>query len=370
MPYGTELTGPVVVLYVEDDEALATLVRKALKRRGHAMEHVTNSADALRRIAEGGIDVVALDHTLQGETGLDMLDKVGPRGGRPPIVYVTGSVDARLAVDALKRGADDFVIKELSSEFYDLLVAALEQALERARLKRLRAESDRAVREARDRAEALLSEVNHRVANSLALVASMVRMQASMIRDPGAQHALQETQNRIAAVAGVHRHLYTSARVDLVEIGDYLGHLVQELAASMRGVHAGTWVETALSPGNIKTDKAVALGVMVSELVTNAFKYAYPAEAGGPVRISSALLEDGRLRVTVEDDGVGWTGAGAAKGTGLGTKILKAMSRTLDAQVDYEPVARGTCIAITFAAVSGAGADATAGARREAGGRT
>jgi len=338
----------MAVLYVEDDLALATLVRKALRRRGHTMAHVTNSADALARIAEGGIDIVALDHTLPGETGLDMLDRVGPRGGRPPIVYVTGSMDARLAVEALKRGADDFVIKEISGEFYDLLIAALEQALERARLKRMRAESDRAVREARDRAEALLAEVNHRVANSLALVASMVRMQSSLIRDSRAQHALQETQNRIAAVAGVHRHLYASGAVDVVELGDYLGHLLQELGASMRGVHAGAWIETALEPGTIKTDKAVALGVMVSELVTNAYKYAYPTDAGGPVRVVSRAEADGRRRVVVEDDGVGWSGVGAIKGTGLGSKILKAMSRTLDAELVYEPVTRGTRVAIVF----------------------
>jgi len=368
LPYGTELSGPIVVLYVEDDRALATLVRKALKRRGHSMEHVTNSADALARIAEGGIDVVALDHTLPGETGIDMLDRVGPRGGRPPIVYVTGSMDARLAVEALKRGADDYVIKDLSGEFYDLLIAALEQALERARLKRMRAESDRAVREARDRAEALLAEVNHRVANSLALVSSMVRMQASMIRDPAAQHALQETQNRIAAVSGVHRHLYSSAHVDRVEIADYLGHLVQELGASMRGVHASAWIETALTPGSIKTDKAVALGVMVSELVTNAFKYAYPTEVGGPVRVCSAVQPEGLHRVVVEDDGVGWSGVGAIKGTGLGSKILKAMTRTLDAQLVYEPTDRGTRVAIIFP-VAGSEAkagDAPAGSRESA----
>lgn len=348
MPFGSDILGSMVVLYVEDDEALAALVRKALKRRGHAMAHVADSAAALARIAEGGIDVVALDHTLPGETGLDMLDRVGPRGGRPPIVYVTGSMDARLAVEALKRGADDYVIKDLSGEFYDLLIAALEQALERARLKRMRAESDRAVREARDRAEALLSEVNHRVANSLSLVGSMVRMQSSMIEDPAARHALQETQNRIAAVAGVHRHLYTSSQVNMVEIADYLGHLVQELAAAMRGVHAGVWVETDFGPGSIKTDRAVALGVMVSELVTNAFKYAYPADAGGPVRVASIRTPDGMVRVTVEDDGVGWSGEGVAKGTGLGTKILKAMSRTLNAQVEYQAAEGGTRVAIVF----------------------
>ncbi|MCB1522714.1 MAG: sensor histidine kinase, partial [Rhodoblastus sp.] len=237
----------------------------------------------------------------------------------------------------------------LSGEFYDLLIAALEQALERARLKRLRADSERAVREARDRAEALLAEVNHRVANSLALVSSMVRMQASLIRDEAAQHALQETQNRIAAVSGVHRRLYTSGRVDLVDIDDYLGHLVQELGASMRGVNAATWIETSLAPGSVKTDKAVALGVMVSELVTNAFKYAYPEQTGGPVRVYSKVLPDGAHRIVVEDDGVGWDGAGPATGTGLGAKILKAMARTLDAQLIYEPMAHGTRVAIVFA---------------------
>ena len=348
MPFSAEISEPIVVLYVEDDSALATLVGKALKRRGHTMVHVANSADALARIAEGGIDVIALDHTLQGETGMAMLDRLGPRGGRPPVVYVTGSMDARIAVEALKHGADDYVIKDVSGEFYDLLIAALEQALERARLKRLRAESDRAIREARDRAETLLAEVNHRVANSLALVGSMVRMQASMIEDPAAQHALQETQNRIAAIAGVHRHLYASGHVNSVETGDYLEHLVKELGASMRGVHSGTWIETAFAPGSLKTDKAVALGVMVSELVTNAFKYAYPSEDGGPVRIYSRYDDEGRLRVVVEDDGVGWTGVGAIQGTGLGSKILKAMTRTLDAQLIYEPMARGTRVAIVF----------------------
>jgi len=347
LPFSAELNGPISVLYVEDDEALAALVRKALKRRGHSMTHVTNSADALARIAEGGIDVVALDHTLQGETGMDMLEKLGPRGGRPPVVFVTGSMDARLAVEALKHGADDYVIKDISGEFYDLLIAALEQALERARLKRLRAESERAIREARDRAEALLAEVNHRVANSLALVGSMVRMQASMIVDPAAQHALQETQNRIAAVAGVHRHLYSSAHVNRVEIADYLEHLVKEIGASMSGDRSGISIETSFVPGAVKTDKAVALGVMVSELVTNACKYAYPTDAGGPVRVYSRD-DDGKLRVVVEDEGVGWTGVGSIKGTGLGSKILKAMTRTLDAQLVYEPTESGTRVAIVF----------------------
>ena len=67
------------------------------------------------------------------------------------------------------------------------------------------------------------------------------------------------------------------------------------------------------------------------------------------MRVYSRVLADGAHRIVVEDDGVGWDGAGPAKGTGLGAKILKAMSRTLDAQLIYEPIARGTRVAIMFA---------------------
>ncbi|MBS1180130.1 MAG: afsQ [Proteobacteria bacterium] len=350
MPYGTDLKEPITVLHVEDDVALAVLVRKALARRGHETVHVTTGDQALKLIADGGIDIVALDHTLAAETGLDILNRLGPRGSRPPIVYVTGSMDARLAIEALKHGADDYVIKDTSPEFFDLLIAALEQAYERWRLKTARVRDQQLIREARDRAEMLLKEVNHRVANSLGLVAAMVRMQAAAVSDPHARHALEETQSRISAVAGVHRHLYTSDNIGEVDIGAYLGHLVGELSASLAGNGALRMVKTELIPVSLPTDKAVTLGVMVGELVTNAFKYAYPPDVGGEIRVSSCKLDDGRLRICVEDDGIGWDGTGTAQGTGIGSKVLRAMSRNLDAELSYTQRNPGTFVCIEFPA--------------------
>ena len=350
MPYGADPVGPMTVLHVEDDPALATLVRKALTRRGHAVVHVTTGDEALARIEAGGVDVVALDHSLGAETGLDFLARVGPRDRRPPIVYVTGSADARLAVEALKTGADDYVIKDVSGEFYDLLVAALEQALERWRLKRARAENERLVREARDRAELLLREVNHRVANSLGLVAAMVRMQASLLGDDEAKRALQETQSRISAVAGVHRHLYSSASVGEVEIRDYLGHLLEELQTSLAGGGADHRIVGDLSPLVLKTDHAISLGIVVGELVTNAFKYAYPAGTSGEIRVLSSC-DGGEVTVRVEDDGVGWTGEGPIKGSGLGSKIVGAMCRTLEARLEWQAREVGTAALVRFSPV-------------------
>ncbi len=351
MPYGADLVGPMTVLHVDDDPALATLVRKALGRRGHVAVHVATGAEALDRLEAGGIDIVALDHSLAAETGLDILARVGPRDRRPPIVYVTGSADARLAVDALKSGADDYVIKDVSGEFYDLLVAALEQAFERWRLKKARAEDQRLVREARDRAELLLREVNHRVANSLGLVAAMVRMQASIVDDDEAKRALQETQSRISAVAGVHRHLYSSAGVGAVEISDYLGHLLEELQTSLSGAGTAHRVVRDLRPLVLKTDLAVSLGIVVGELVTNAFKYAYPEGVDGEIRVGVAV-EGETVTVSVEDDGVGWSGEGPVKGTGLGSKIVGAMCRTLEATLEWHRRPVGTAVVIRFPAPS------------------
>lgn len=349
MPTASGPGGMLTVLHVEDDPALAALVRKALGRRGYGVVHVATGDAALERLKQGGIDVVALDHSLGGETGLDILARLVPGDLRPPIVYVTGSADARLAVEALKNGADDYVIKDMSSEFYDLLVAALEQAIERARLKREQAENQRLIRESRDRAEILLREVNHRVANSLGLVAAMVRMQSASIEDEQARRALQKTESRIAAVAGVHRHLYTSENVGEVEISEYLRLLLEELEASMRGHASSCRIVTDLVSVSVKTDRAVSLGVVVGELVTNAFKYAYPCSTGGEIRVR-VRFDGARIKVLIEDDGIGWSGGGAAQGTGLGSKIVTAMGRTLDAVLTWEARSPGTTVVIDFPA--------------------
>lgn len=357
MPYGTDVRGPIRVLYIDDDPAIGLLVQKVLGRRGHTVTHVLSSADGLAVLAGGGVDVIALDHTLPGETGLAVLARLGPRSMRPPVVYVTASADARLAVQAIKAGADDYVVKDLSGEFYELLIAAIEQVLERWRLQLQRERNERAVREARDRAEMLLSEVNHRVANSLGLVAGMVRLQASLVTDPAAVQALNETQARITAIAGVHRRLYSSGTIGLVEVDDYLRHFLADLETSLAGPEHQHHIRLTAERLTVATDKAVSLGVIVGELVTNAYKYAYGSGVAGEIRVDATAIDrtggmTGGLtgRIVVEDDGQGFDPAAAPAGTGLGTRIMAAMATNLGAEIRFERPERGTRAVVTFPA--------------------
>jgi len=198
---------------------------------------------------------------------------------------------------------------------------------------------------AKDRAEALLREVNHRVGNSLQLVSSMISLQSKALTDKSAREALRAAQARIEAVAQVHRRLYTSVHVGQVALDDYLTGLVDELRQSLpAGFH--DMIDLKADPLEADTDRAVSLGVVAAELITNAVKYAYRGKPG-PIRVR--LLEDGEghALLMVEDEGVGMDG-GPAKGTGLGAKILKAMATSLQSKVEFEPRKKGVRALLRF----------------------
>lgn len=342
------MSRPVHVLYVDDDSGLARLVQKTLEPRGYAFEHVTSASEALARLSQGGIDVVALDHHMPDLTGLDVLPQIVALPNAPPVVYVTGSEDSRIAVAALKAGAIDYVWKDLQGQFRELMAQAIDGALRQHNLRIAKEQAEREVREALARAEMLLHEVNHRVANSLALVASLTRLQRNAVKDVSARNVLDEMQVRIAAIAGVHRRLYTSSDVAFVELDTYLAGLVEELETAMRALGRDHAIVLTAEPVKLATDKAVSLGIIVTELVTNAFKYAYPGDARGDIRVRLARAA-GEAILTVEDDGVGWSGEGPASGTGLGSRIITATAAMLQSKVAFVPCDAGTCAELRFA---------------------
>lgn len=343
------------LLFIDDDAALGRLVQREMGRHGYTVI-VTTSGTEGEHLARQGFDAICLDHYMPDQDGLQTLYNLTLLSGVPPIVYVTGSDDGRVAIAALRSGASDYIIKEANVGFLDALRHAVDGAIDRESARREKERREHEVREARDRAEelarqraTLLREVNHRVANSLQLISALAQLQLTSVTDPAARQALSEMTSRIYAVAQVHRRLYTSDDVREVELNEYVSGLLDEIRRSMDHPMGDIRFDMEAVRLAVPTDTAVSIGVIVTELVTNAVKYAYPANESGPIRIILRAQGDcGTLVVEDEGVGLGAPGGGQAQGTGVGQRIIDALASSIHGQVERENSTRGTRISMTF----------------------
>jgi two-component sensor histidine kinase len=269
------------------------------------------------------------------------------------VVFVTASQDSKIAVTALKAGAADYLVKDVHGDFVPLLHVAVNGALRRAALERARAEAEAEIHASRDRfaalaaeREVLLREVNHRVGNSLQIIASLLHLQASSASQDDVKAALTNAMGRVAAVAQVHRRLYTSHDLKSVLLNQYLDALLEDLRRSAEG---NKMSRLTLQAENIEIDpdRAVAIGIIVNELVMNAVKYAYP-DGAGPIHVD--LRTQGEdIVLAIADDGVGLNGKSDPRSTGMGQRIVSAMATKLEAGVERDPDHDGTRIVVRFA---------------------
>jgi len=329
------------ILYIDDDEGLRRLVEKLLVRRGHSVATAGSGREGVARAAAERFDLIAVDHYMPGQDGLATLAELRNLTDPPPIIYVTGSEESSVAVAALKAGAADYVVKSTGGDFVDLLENAFVHALESVRLRADKTAAEDALRVSNARLETLLREVNHRVSNSLAMVSAFVHLQAKALANDEARAALEDTERRIQAIAQVHRRLYTSDDVESVAMDEYLAALVEELQETWSTSAAPRPIRLDAEQLRLHPDKAVSLGVIVNELVSNACKYAYGDGGAGEVRVRFGSAGEGHFHLTVEDDGIGLTEGAAPRGSGLGSRLVLAMAKSLASNLDYDPTHRG-----------------------------
>jgi PAS domain S-box-containing protein len=186
-------------------------------------------------------------------------------------------------------------------------------------------------REAEERNRLMTQEVSHRVKNSLALVASLLGLQSRSTATPEARQALEDAYARVQTIAQIHDRLWRQYDAQSVDLCGFLNDLcrkLQETAVEHRLEFHGHTVM-------VSTDRAISLGLLLNEIVTNAFKYAYPEGGGGPVQVR---LSDGggQLRLEVTDQGVGLpAGFDLSKNRkSLGSRLIVNTARQLQAQVE------------------------------------
>jgi len=201
----------------------------------------------------------------------------------------------------------------------------------------------------------LLQEVQHRVANSLQIIASVLLQSARNVQSEETRLHLKDAHNRVMSIATLQRQLATGHIGD-VELAPYFSRLCESLSASMISDHDQLSIEVKSDDSLVNADVSVSLGLIVTELVINALKHAFPAGRQGKITVGYRS-HGPNWTLFVGDDGIGMPKGLPLATPGLGTSIVEALARQLQARVQVESANPGTDVSIIHAQIAGVEAE-------------
>ena len=289
-------------------------------------------------------DCVLLDYMLPDMTGLEFLKSLcSDQPVDSPgfaVVVLTGLASEQVAVEAMKAGAQDYLVKDRITA--EGLGMAIEKATEKVGLIRaLKAERDHLARSLAEK-EVLLKEVHHRVKNNLQVIASLLRLKANRLDDERLALVLSDLDARCDA------RDYTRCRADReVDLANYASMLATNLFHSYAIDSARVSFRVAIPPLPLSVDRAIPAGLILNELLSNALKHAFPENRSGSVLIEGGR-QNGTVVLAVRDDGVGIPeGVEPRRSGSLGLEIVTILSRQLKGVFEWER-GHGTTFRVSF----------------------
>jgi two-component system, sensor histidine kinase PdtaS len=202
------------------------------------------------------------------------------------------------------------------------------------------------LRQQNEEKEFLLKEIHHRVKNNLGIVSSLLDLQSARLKDPNVINAIKESQNRVYSMGMIHQKLYQGKNLSAIEMKDYFIDLSNHILDSY-GAKDRVSLKYKMDTVELDVDTAIPLGLIFNELITNAFKYAFPDNRNGKINIGLQRKDNQTIVLEVEDDGVGQHKNAQAKGTGFGTQLITLLTQQLDGKIKRNNK-NGTSVSIEF----------------------
>ncbi|MTJ47184.1 GAF domain-containing protein [Dolichospermum sp. UHCC 0259] len=153
--------------------------------------------------------------------------------------------------------------------------------------------------------EILLKEVHHRVKNNLQIVSSLLHLQAQTIKDPQILKAIQDSQNRIESISLIHKNLYTNPNIGKIDIAEYINNLVTGILISYQITPGQISLQTDIDSVILNVDQAIACGLIINELISNALKHAFPDITSGEISINLHKNKNYDITMRIQDNGIG-----------------------------------------------------------------
>jgi two-component sensor histidine kinase/CheY-like chemotaxis protein len=342
------MKSPIRVLHLEDSPLDAELIREQLASAGVAC-NIVLAADkeafesALTRQA---FDVILCDYNLPDYDGLSALWLAREKQPDTPVIVISGILGEEEAVECVKKGATDYVLKQRPQRLVSSIRRALQEAKKHRELKQ--AETD--IRNSLEEKIVLLKEVHHRVKNNLQIVISLLNLQAVRTKNQEALDTLRQTGNRILSMALLHETLYRSKNLARVSFVSYTESICSHLFRSYGPQMARIKLEMSVKETSMEIDQAVSCGLIINELVSNALHHAFPGNRSGRIMVGLEATPEKEMTLTVSDDGVGMPPElNFEKAETLGHQLVRLLAEKLHATLEMKRD-RGTTFRIAFQA--------------------
>jgi two-component sensor histidine kinase len=338
------------VLLIDDNPADRDLLMRHLCRSFDAIDctEIFRRRDFETALVQGGFDVVITDYQLQWADGLSILHQCLKSHPDIPVIMFTDSGSEEIAVEGMKAGLSDYVLKNHPTR----LAIAVQESLEKARLRRAQREAEAALKQAKDtlertvaertaelnaltaelradieqrqrieedlrdsqarlqtalrEKEILLTEVYHRIKNNLQVISSLLDLQADMVADPQVRALFEDSQQRIQAVSLIHENLSETNNVRSIPAAEYIHRLSTRVFQAYTSPGSPINLSIQADPVWIDVKNAIPCGLIVNELLSNSLKYAFPDDRGGEITVAMRAASEGHMLLIVRDTGVGF----------------------------------------------------------------
>ena len=341
----------ISVLFVDDNVTIRKLYRRILEKHINNLYIAENGFHGLELYQRHKPDLVITDMVKPVMNGLEMVKEIKQIAPEAKFVVMSAYSEKDSFVEAIHMGIDGYLMKPVEAKkllsLIDEFAGITLMKWELERKEKKRQEAEEFLKKSLAEKDVLLREVHHRVKNNMQIISSILSMQNRNIDDPKLKNVLQESQNRIRSMALIHENLYNHKSLANIMFSSYVKSLCGNIArtyANQANIKFDYQIEDAYLPMDI----AIPCGLIINELISNSFKYAFVDQPNGVISIHFENLESGDFLLTLSDNGGGIPPeVDIFKTKSLGMKIVQKLVMQIDGELKSD-LTNGTKFIITF----------------------
>jgi two-component sensor histidine kinase len=342
----------ISVLFVDDNETIRQLYRRILEKHVNNLYIAKDGYHGLELYQKHKPDLVITDMVMPVMNGLEMVKEIKKIAPDAKFVVMSAYSEKDSFVESIHLGIDGYLMKPVEAKkllsLIDEFAGITLMKWELERKEKKRREAEEYLKKSLAEKEILLREVHHRVKNNMQIISSILRMQSRNIDDPRLKEVLQESQNRIHSMALIHENLYNNKTLSDIKFSSYIKSLSGNIARTYASQQANVSFDFQIDDAYLPMDIAIPCGLIINELISNSFKYAFADKSSGTISIHFKHIIDDQFQLIVSDNGIGIPDKiDITKTKSLGMKILQKLVQQIEGELKYD-FSNGTKFTIIF----------------------